>query len=130
MKQKQYDVRLSFMATEEMNNQIIKLAALKGIKKPEMIRELVEQSLEVNALNKNIDLITEIIRNEILTVLKPSVERLAALEAKTCMASATAMYLSAEALEKFVAPVERVQMQEAYNKARKKAINYTRGKEE
>lgn len=129
MKPKQYDVRLSFMATEEMNNQIIKLAALKGVKKPEMIRELVEQSLEVNALNANMDLITEIIRNEILTALKPSVERLAGLEAKTCMASATAMYLSAEALEKFVAPVDRVQMQEAYNKARKKASSYTRGKE-
>lgn len=130
MRKKEFDLRLSFSATEEMDKQITKLAALKGVKKPLIIRELVQQSLEVNALNANMDLITEIIRSEIAAVLKPSIERLAGLEAKTCIASSTAMYLCAEALEKFVAPADRVQMQEALNKARKKASSYTRGKQQ
>lgn len=130
MKDKKYDIRMIFSTDQKTYDLIHLMAAKKGCSYSEILRELVENALQINALNANMDLISEIVRNEILTALKPSVERLAGLEAKTCMASATAMYLSAEALEKFVAPADRVQMQEAYNKARKKAVSYTRGKED
>lgn len=130
MKEKKYDIRMIFSTDQKTYDLINLIAAKKKCSNSEILRELVNNSLQVNALNANMDLIAEIVRNEILTALKPSVERLASLEAKTCMASATAMYLSAEALEKFVAPTDRVQMQEAYSMARKKAASYTRGKED
>lgn len=130
MKEKKYDIRMIFSTDQKTYDLINLIAAKKKCSNSEILRELINNSLQVNALNANMDLITEIVRNEILTALKPSVERLASLEVKTCMASATAMYLSAEALEKFVAPADRVQMQEAYSKARKKAVSYTKGKED
>lgn len=130
MKEKKYDVRMIFSTDQKTYDVINLMAARKKCSNSEILRELVENSLSTHIINANMDIITEIIRNEISQVLKPSIERLAGLEAKTCMASAAAMYLSAEALEKFVAPADRVQMQEAYNKARKKAAGYIRGKED
>lgn len=128
MKEKKYNKRLVFSVTDEMYDTVEKLAAQRGCKIAEVSRDLLKQSLDQKVMAANMDLITNIIKTQVDMAMKPHIERLASLEAKTAMASATSMYLTAETLEKFVAPEERVRIQDAYNAARKKASEYIRGK--
>ena len=73
-------------------------------------------------------MITHIIREQLRDILKPDIERLAALSAKTCVQSSTAAYLTAETISKFVPLQEQEEFRECYEKARKKGVEYTRRK--
>jgi len=108
--------------------QIKMLAHKEGKTMSEVVRDWTEERLhgEINA--QNIALITDIIRSQLSAVLQPSVDRLAALTAKTCVQSSAAAYLTAEALSKFVDESKRMDYEEAYEKARKKAVAYTKNK--
>ena len=74
----------------------------------------------------NVDLISRILRQELQAVLGRYFERLIALQAKTCVQAGTAAYLSAEALSSFVPNQLQRDFVEAYEAARKKAVQYTR----
>lgn len=60
--------------------------------------------------------------------MRPSIDRLASLSAKTCVQSGTAAYLAAEAILKFVPAPRQQEVEEAYELARKKAIAYLKGR--
>lgn len=90
----------------------------------EICRQFTQEGLNGDLTKSNIDYISRIIREQMKIILYPSVERLAALSAKTCMQASTSAYLNAEVIAKFV-PVElQMDFQEAYNAARKKAVKY------
>ena len=91
-----------------------------------VIRDLVDQSLKIQANTDNIDMLTHIIRDQLRDILKPSVERLASLSAKTCVQSSTAAYLTAEAIARFVPDDLQMDVRDAYEAARKKGVDYTR----
>lgn len=120
--------RIYPMFDDETYDQIKKLAAKKNCSLAEVVRDLTIQGLHTEVTKDNINFISGIIREQMQSVLKTHVERLAALEAKTCMAAASSMYLNLEALEKLVPPTQRTDVQNSYAKARKKAHNYTQGK--
>lgn len=91
-----------------------------------VVRELVEQALKLQVSTDNIDLVTKIIREQLSVILKPSIERLASLSAKTCVQSSTAAYLTAETIARFVPDNLQMDVKEAYEAARKKGVEYTR----
>lgn len=114
----------------ESYNQIRAIAHRENISMSEQLRLWSMDALNGQVNKDNIDLITQIIRNELKVILHPSVERLASLSAKTCVQASTAAYLNAEAINKLV-PVELQQdVREAYEMARKKAVIYTKNKGE
>lgn len=94
----------------------------------EIVREAAIDNLTVRINAENIDMITQIIREQLRDVLKPDIERLAALSAKTCVQSSTAAYLTAETISKFVPLSEQENFRDCYEKARKKGVEYTRRK--
>lgn len=93
-----------------------------------MIREQIDQGLTNNYEIQNLDLITEIIREQISAILIPAINRIAAMQSKTCIQAATAAYLNAEAINKFVPEKYQEDYYEVYEAARKKAVTYTKGK--
>ena len=71
----------------------------------ETVRRYTEAGLNGSLSESNINYISAIIREQLRIVMQPSIERLAALSAKTCIQASAAAYLTAEAIARFV-PVE------------------------
>jgi hypothetical protein len=120
--------RLTVNFDEETYNQICNYAAKTNTDKAALIRSWSIEALNGKLSSDNIDFITKIIRNELSNVLKPSVERLAALSAKTCIQAGTSAYLSAEAIASLVPPNRQKEVKESFDIARKKAVEYTQKK--
>ena len=119
-------INVSFEA--EAYEQIQLLAAKKHTSMSEVVRNWALQGLSGDLNADNIGLITNIIRTQLQDVMRPSFERLASLNAKTCVQSGTAAYLSAEAILKFVPALRQQEVEESYELARKKAIAYLKGR--
>ena len=128
MKTQQQTKRINVTFEVSDYEQIRNLAHKEGRTMSEIVREAAIDNLTVRINAENIDMITQIIREQLRDVLKPDIERLAALSAKTCVQSSTAAYLTAETISKFVPLQEQEEFRECYEKARKKGVEYTRRK--
>lgn len=128
MKTKQQTKRINVTFEVSDYEQIRNLAHKEGRTMSEIVREAAIDNLTVRINAENIDMITHIIREQLRDILKPDIERLAALSAKTCVQSSTAAYLTAETISKFVPLQEQKEFRECYEKARKKGVEYTRRK--
>lgn len=128
MKTKQQTKRINVTFEVSDYEQIRNLAHKEGRTMSEIVREAAIDNLTVRINAENIDMITHIIREQLRDILKPDIERLAALSAKTCVQSSTAAYLTAETISKFVPLQEQEEFRECYEKARKKGVKYTRRK--
>ncbi|MEG0962403.1 MAG: hypothetical protein RSF88_06055 [Lachnospiraceae bacterium] len=113
---------------QEIYEQIITLARKSNKSASELVREWSIAGLNGRINHDNIDFIAPIIREQMRDILTPQVERLAAISAKTCIQAGAAAYLSAEAIMKFVPPNERMDFQETYEAARKKAVRFLQAK--
>lgn len=116
------------MIEEECYIELEKLAAKRGCTIQDIIRESINKNLSNNYAVDNIDLITNIIREQLTMIINPAVNRLAALSSKTCVQSATAAYLTAETINKFVPEKYQEEYLDVYEAARKKAVSYTKQK--
>lgn len=114
--------------TNEEAKQLEQLAARENKSISAIIREKTIDSLSLQANAENLDLITTIIRTQLKDILQPQIERLASLSAKSCVQSATASFLTAETISKFVPLSEQQEFLEVYESSRKKAIEFTRNK--
>jgi hypothetical protein len=92
----------------------------------ETIRKLLVKSLSAEWFNENTDVMASLIRQQMDIVLKPHVERLAALESKAGHAAATSMFLNVQAFMDLLPAEKRKVPKEMYEKARKKAVEYMR----
>lgn len=128
MKTQQQTKRINVTFEVSDYEQIRNLAHKEGRTMSEIVREAAIDNLTVRINAENIDMITQIIREHLRDVLKPDIERLAALSAKTCVQSSTAAYLTAETISKFVPLQEQENFRDCYEKARKKGVEYTRRK--
>ena len=122
--------KVNLLLEQETYDNLEKLAALRGgsTTVSDIIRESIDYNLTANYCVENIDLITKIMREELQDILKPALDRIAALSSKSCVQAATASYLNAEALSRFVPEKERMDVKEGYDAARKKGVAYVKGK--
>ena len=110
------------------HNQLKNIADKNHISISEVMRRYVEAGLNGNLAEENINYISTIIREQLRIVMQPSIERLAALSAKTCIQASAAAYLTAEAIARFV-PVElQEDVAAVYEDARKKGVRYTKSR--
>lgn len=110
----------------ETYEKIRTIAHKQGRDMSDIVREWSMQGLNGNLTEENIEILAPIIRQQIENVLHPLLERLISLNAKTCIQAGTAAYLSADAILKFVPPAQRNPVQDSYDAARRKAIQYMR----
>ena len=114
--------------TEEEYDQIKILAAKKNTSMNEIIRGFTIHGLNGTLTQQNLDVIVPVIREQLKSIIDPSFERLSTLTAKTCVQAGTAAYLTAETIAKLVPPGEREEVEKVYYAARKKSVQYTKGK--
>lgn len=126
MDKKKHRINVTF--DEETFQQILNISRRDNISMSEVVRNAALDSITTQVNKENIDQITQIIRTQLRDVLQPSVDRLAALSAKTCVQSATAAYLSAEAINRFVPPSQQEDVASTYEMARRKAVRYTKNR--
>lgn len=115
---------LQVLFTKEEYENLKRYAALSGKSMSTVIREFTQKGLNGELTERNIDFLIPIIREQLKSIMDTKVERLASLMAKTCIQAGAAAYLSAEALNSFVPMQYQRNFTDAYEAARKKAIQY------
>lgn len=114
--------RINVTYLPEVYEQIKLIADKNGISMSEVVRDWSELGLNGELNVKNIDLLTDIIREQIEVVIRPLMDRLLALSAKTGISAGTSAYLSAEAISSFIPLELQKDFQEVYQLARRKAV--------
>ncbi len=118
--------RIYVTLTPEVYRQIKSLAKKNHSNNSDVARELIEKGLDLEVTQQNLDYMSIFLREQLTDVLRPFMDRMISLQSKTCIQAGAAAYLSAESIRRFVPPAEQMEVVEAYEAARKKAIEYTR----
>lgn len=124
--QHQKTKRIYVSFSDEDYEQIRNIAHKQNKSMSEVVRDFSIEGLNGTVGAANIDMITTIIRTQLRDVMRPSIDRLAALSAKTCVQASTAAYLTAETVARFVPDNLQLDVKDAYESARKKGVEYTR----
>ena len=112
--------------TEKTGAIIERIAVRDDISEAEVCRRLIEKGLAMEFSEEYVDVITKAVRETIQPLMKLHTERLASLSAKTGVASATAMFLNAQAFMDLVPPEKRKDVKSIYDAAKKKGVEYMR----
>lgn len=121
--------RITITLSDDTFKTITNIANSQDRKLSDVGRELLEKALNIELCTENVDFITMLMREELQNILEPYFERMIGLESKACIQSATSAYLCAETLNRFVPAGQRMDYQDAYYKAQKKALKYIRLKQ-
>jgi predicted DNA-binding protein len=105
---------------DELERKLKALAAGRGEPMAVVIRNLLNDSLSAESAVTSLNVIVSAVRNVIRKELKPLEERLAKINAKTSIASATSMYLLVQVLDDLGVR----NAVDIYEKARIKAIAF------
>lgn len=117
---------LTIRLEEDQYNQLKNLAASRNnTPLAELAREILANGLAADVLDTQRDIMKEVVRLAVDDALKPSVNRLASIEAKGSIMSATATFLSMLVLNQ-IGKIEQERVYELYNDARKKAYLFVR----
>ncbi|MDU7537243.1 MAG: ribbon-helix-helix protein, CopG family [Peptostreptococcaceae bacterium] len=103
---------------------IERMAKNEGTSISDVMRELIDRALTEKVTEENTDLIAHIVKKQLEVVLKPHVERLAALSSKGGHMAARATFLNVQALMDLVPPENRKDVRAMYESASKKAVAY------
>lgn len=114
--------------TDEEYAQLKNVAAKTHQSMAAIAREYTLKGLCGEVTQDNIEFLVPIIREQVKSILEPMMERQISLTAKTCVQAGIAAYLSADAILKFVPPAQREEVADSYEAARKKSIQYLKGK--
>lgn len=120
--------RISITFTDKQADIIDKIAKREGRSFAEEVRSLCNEAIKVQVSKDNIDLIVEIIDDRLRSILKPQVERLAAISAKGAIMSSTSVFLNAQTLVDLVPVEKRREFNEIYEKARLKGVAYVKNR--
>lgn len=91
-KKPKYSKELRFNVEDDLHEKIFALAERRGEAVSEVCRRVLRDAVERSAAEDGLDVINEAVRKNMSDVLKPLENRLAAMTAKSTIASATTMY--------------------------------------
>lgn len=119
---------VTVLLPDEEYEQLKLLSSMKHSSMSEEGRNFIIQGLNGQVTQNNLEFLAPVIREQLRTIIEPLMERQISLTAKTCVQAGTAAYLSADAILKFVPPAQREDVSDSYAAARKKAVQYLKGK--
>lgn len=119
---------LSILVTDEEYENVQKLAAKRNISMSQLGRDFINQGMNGQLTESNIEFLAPLLRNIIRDVSAPQVERLAKMISKTCIISATATYLTADAVYKWVPPEQRQEVNKSFDRAFQQGVLYNKNK--
>lgn len=100
------------------------IAKKEGVSVSDVIREVIDKGLTERVTEENTDLIAHIVKKQLEVVIKPHIERLAALSSKGGHMAARAAFLNVQALMDLVPSENRKDVRAMYDSASKKAVAY------
>lgn len=106
---------------KELDDQLNALAVRRGESKAELCRKLLRQAVAQESAQDAIDPLLVAIRQAMGDVMKPHVERLAKINAKTAVSAATSMYMNTQVYEEFGKDARTL-----YEAARKRAVAFVK----
>lgn len=112
----------------ETYQQLKNISEKTGDSMAEVLRNVIKKGLAYEWMDDHQDPLASLIRQQLDIVMKPHVERLAALSSKGSHMAATAAFLNVQALMDLVPPERKKDVREMYESARKKAVEYMRTK--
>lgn len=119
--------RLTVGFEPELYENIKRIAASNGISMNQQIRNYCRAGVNGQVTTDNIDELIQLVREQLRTVLNPSIERLASLNAKTCIQAHTASLLCAETINRFVPAEKQEDVVDVYERAYKKGVQMMKG---
>lgn len=119
-------VKVTF--NDDEGKHIEEVCKKRGITKSEYVREMYFEGKKIYSANENLEFIIELLDQRLGEILKPNVERLAAISVKGAIMSASSTFLNAQALQDLVPKDKKMLVKEAYERARLKGIEYVKSK--
>jgi hypothetical protein len=110
---------IRFRVDPEMKNNWLALCQKRGESEAELGRKLIAKAIAQEGVQDGLDEIISILRMHLKDILKPTEERLAAINAKTGIAAATSMYLNTQVIANAGQDALKI-----HEDARKKAVAY------
>lgn len=119
---------IPFRCSEEMAAAIGRIADSEGKTRSEVIRSLCEKGLVAGGYTSGVQEINATVKEALIEVLQPSVERLASISAKTAHIAAAAFFLEVATNRLFTSEPEQIDAIAA--KARRLGIEYLKLKKD
>lgn len=116
--------KISVKLDADMHDRIEQIAIKENESVSQVVRNLIDIGLNERVLEENTELIAKVVRQQMDIVIKPHIERLAALSSKTGHMAGTATFLNVQAFLDLVPNEKRKDVMAMYEKARKKSAVY------
>lgn len=113
----------------QLDETISQIAERKHLSKSEVLRDLVYKGLEASGASIEEGYLYELIRKCVADELSPAVERLAAISAKATQISGAAFFMSIWAGSRNLDELERAEIQQAAEEARRLGIEWLKLKD-
>jgi len=123
-------VYIPFRCSQETEAAITRIAQGSQKAKSEILRDLVEKGLVSIGAKTDEDYLQGVIRHTVQEVMKPQVERLAAISAKAAQISGAAFFMSMYMATKDCPEIQQQGLQEAAASARELGIQYLKLKDQ
>ena len=121
--------RMSFWIMDDTHKQLKKLADREMISTSELIRQMIDKSLSIQATKDDMDYIRANIRTELESYLAPQVNRILKCVIKGGIASSAGYYLNAKAISSFVPPHLREEYEAALHESKKLGVAHMQVKD-
>lgn len=118
--------KISVKIHREQYEAIVALSSKSSKSMSEIVRVLIDGGLSERITEKNKTMMSQVVSEQMQLIIKPHVERLAALMSKSGHMSARATFLNVQALMDLVEPHRKRDVREMYESASKKAVEYMR----
>ncbi len=123
-------VKIDLRIENEINKKLLDKAKSLNISRSDLIRKYIEKGLEQEGYTgEQEEIFIRNLKTALNEVLKPHVERICAISAKSGIASASAYFLSATTFNAFVHPSMKSEFTDAINDAKKMGIAFMRTKD-
>ena len=116
-------VKFSFRMTEKQANALQKTASQEGISTSQLIRRYVDKGLEMDGYAEQVNFIREQLREEIMLVMRPRLERMLKMNFQNSLYALITAQLCGQALEGLVPPAKQIMLEEAMEKATKVSLS-------
>ena len=125
MSRKNNNVQLIHLRiNQKVYDRINNISEQTGDSIAEATRNLIDKGLAIEVSSKEMDLIAQVVREQLEIIIKPYMERLAAISAKGALMSAESTFLNVQALLDIVETSKRKNVLDLYEKARKRGVEF------
>lgn len=129
MDDRHHSAYIPFRCSKETEQAIEKLARERHQSKSEVLRDLVNDGLTTAGAKMSDDHLYDVVKAAVSEIMKPQVERLAAISAKSTQISGAAFFMNIFAASRNCSLVEQQEIEQAAGSARSLGIQYLKLKD-